>query len=85
MTTHGVIVDPWLCVPAFRWVCLYRTNIGKVPTKQAWLYARPAKGKNELTFGNLAILITRGVIVDPWLCVPVFRRVCSYRVLRSAL
>jgi len=29
-------------------------------------------------FGNLAILATFGVEVDPWLCVPAFRRVCYF-------
>jgi hypothetical protein len=81
MITQGVIVDPWLCVPAFQRVCLYRTNIVKVPIKRAWLSARLAQGTNELIFGNLAIMITRCVTVDPWLCVAAFQRVCYYRMV----
>ena len=37
------ILDPWLCVPVFQRVCLYRTNNDKVPTKRAWIYARLAE------------------------------------------
>jgi len=31
-------------------------------------------------FGSLAIIIV-GIILDPWLCVTGFRRVCLYRML----
>jgi len=32
-------------------------------------------------FGNLAV-VTAFAVLDPWLCVPVFQRVCSYRIDR---
>jgi hypothetical protein len=32
-----------------------------------------------VVFGNLAVMVTRGVTVDPWLCVPAFQQVCLYR------
>jgi hypothetical protein len=35
----------------------------------------------DLIFGNLAVLIPRGGMVDPWLCVPAFQQVCYYRIL----
>ena len=36
-------------------------------------------GHVSLTFGSLAVIISTCEIVDPWLCVPAFRRVCYYR------
>src|SRR5262245_184243 len=65
MIPRGGILDPWLCVSRFRVICLYRTSFGKVPIKRARLYARLAKRK-DLLFGNLAIMIPRGGILDPW-------------------
>jgi hypothetical protein len=33
----------------------------------------------EIVFGNLAIMVMPSTTVDPWFCVPTFRRVCLYR------
>jgi hypothetical protein len=41
-----VTVDPWLCVPAFRRVCLYRTIFGKVQKKEPGHV--PGSPKNDL-------------------------------------
>jgi len=54
----------------------------KVQTKQAWLTTRPAK--QTTTFYSSAAWrswLRLRAALDPWLCVPAFRRVCLYRLL----
>ena len=31
-----------------------------------------------IAFGNLAIVTVQNTVLDPWLCVPVFQRVCPF-------
>jgi hypothetical protein len=33
----------------------------------------------NFAFGGQAIIAIRCIALDPWLCVPVFQRVCLYR------
>ena len=75
-----VTVDPWLCAPAFRRVCLDRKNNGRFKKERAWAFGVQAREDilHDLIFGNLAVVTTSFVVVDPWLCVPVFQRVCSF-------
>jgi hypothetical protein len=58
--TAFTVLDPWLCVPAFRRVCLYRKMVAKVQTKRAWLVTRPAKADQHfiIIFGGLAVVVT---------------------------
>jgi len=34
--------------------------------------------KDDFIFGNLAVMTTACVVLDPWLCVAAFQRVCSF-------
>lgn len=43
------------------------------------------KALNTIRIGGLAVMVTRVVTVEPWLCVPAFRQVCSYRINSSSL
>jgi hypothetical protein len=76
-----IALDPWLCVPAFQRVCLYRTN-NKIPKKLSLVMDNQAQ-QNQLIdfiFGNLAIVTVYYTALDPWLCVPVFQQVCYFRI-----
>jgi len=53
MTTRIVILDPWLCVPTFRGVCLYRTNADKVQNR-VWYWVP------GLLFGLMPAIISKG-------------------------
>src|SRR5687768_9557651 len=58
----------------------------KVQTKQAWLTTRPAK--QTTTFYSSAAWrswLRLRAALDPWLCVPAFRRVCLYRLLTKQI
>ena len=39
-----------------------------------------ATGRMGFNFGNLAVVVSFPLTLDPWLCVSVFRRVCLYRL-----
>jgi hypothetical protein len=56
-------VDPWLCVPAFRRVCLYRTDglKGSNKTSLVLFQARRKYRSGLLIFGGLAVVAALAV------------------------
>jgi hypothetical protein len=58
-----------------------RLKVISHPTKKIGLQqAKPNNHARYLViFGGLAVVVI-GMTVDPWLCVPGFRRVCLYRM-----
>jgi hypothetical protein len=51
----GGILDPWLCVPVFQRVCLYRTNYVKFQQKEPG-FVPGSRRTFYFIFGNLAVI-----------------------------
>jgi len=54
-------------------------QIKKACLAEGTRHAKIEQHYDYVIFGDLAVVTTSCVVLDPWLCVPAFRRVCYYR------